>query len=152
MTVRTPDGIGPYQADSMRLRVVARDGKTSIVDASLDYGGHYIASVIVPATGIGALKAQLPSDGATPLTFDLWTDSPLAQQAAGDPAAVVPAAASPVAAPVVPGGARSTATNADPGPVLVLGGAILLVAACGAGLWLAARGRPSATGREAAGG
>jgi hypothetical protein len=136
MTVQTPDGLDPYQADQILLQVVARDGASSTVDASRDGGGPYVATVVVPASGIGALHAQLPSDGPSPLTFDLWSGRPLVQTAGG--MAEETAGADPAATPA----------GVDLGPVFVLGVAVAVSAALGGGLWLASRRRSARNGPE----
>jgi hypothetical protein len=138
MTVMTEDGVGPYLADPMSLQVVAKDGQMTSVPATQDREGHYVATVVVPTSGIGALRATLPSDGPAPLGFDLYGSAPVVQTA-GDPTVAQPApataavsaqATAPAPAPVVTTPATTTTTQ-GPAPIALL--VLVLVAALALG-------------------
>jgi hypothetical protein len=139
MTVMTGDGVGPYLADPMSLQVVAKDGQLTSVPATQDREGHYVATVVVPASGIGALRATLPSDGPAPLGFDLYGSAPVVQTA-GDPTVSQPApataaapaqATAPAPAPVVTTPATATTTQ-GPAPIALLVLALVAAFALGA--------------------
>jgi hypothetical protein len=86
MTVTTPDGEGPYDADPISLRVAGPTGAAVAFPAHRDRTGHYLATITVPSSGIARIAATLPSDGPEPLSWDLYAAPPVVGTAA-DPAA-----------------------------------------------------------------
>jgi len=87
MTVTTPDGEGPYDADPISLRVTGQTDAAVAFPAHRDRTGHYLATITVPASGIARIAATLPSDGPEPLSWELYYAAPPVAQPAADPAA-----------------------------------------------------------------
>jgi hypothetical protein len=96
MTVTTPDGEGPYDADPISVRVSGPSDAPVDVLAAHDGAGHYVATITVPPSGIGRISATLPSDGPQPLSWDLYAAPPIIGTAA-DPA-TAPSATTPAIA------------------------------------------------------
>ena len=71
MTVTTPDGEGPYDADPVSVRVSGPSDPAVAVLAKHDGTGHYVATITVPPSGIARISATLPSEGSQALTWDL---------------------------------------------------------------------------------
>jgi hypothetical protein len=117
MTVTTPDGEGPYDAEPISVRVSGPSDAAVDVLAVHDGSGHYVATITVPPSGIGRIAAILPSDGPQPLTWDLYVAPPIVGTAA-DPA-TAPSAATPAVADGLV-------------PVIALGIGAALVAVAGA--------------------
>ena len=135
MTVTTPDGEGPYDADPVSVRVSGPSDPAVAVLAKHDGTGHYVATITVPPSGIARISATLPSEGSQALTWDLYVAPPLVG-AAADPA-TAPSAAAPASAN-------------DVVPVITLGAGAALVAAVAAAALVADRRRkalPAGTGR-----
>jgi hypothetical protein len=96
MTVTTPDGEGPYDADPISVRVSGPSDAAVDVLAVRDGSGHYVATITVPPSGIARIAAILPSDGPQPLSWDLYA-APSIVGTAADPA-TAPSATTPALA------------------------------------------------------
>ncbi len=120
MTVTTPDGEGPYDADPISVRVSGRSGAPVDVLAVRDGPGHYVATITVPPSDIGRIAAILPSDGPEPLAWELYAAPPIIGTAPG------PGTAPTAATPATPAIADGLA------PVIALGLAAAVAAAAGA--------------------
>jgi hypothetical protein len=117
MTVTTPDGEGPYDADPISVRVSGPSDAPVDVLAVHDGSGHYVATITVPPSGMGRIAAILPSEGPQPLSWDLYAAPPTIATA------VDPATAPSAATPAIADGLV---------PVIALGIGAVLVAAAGA--------------------
>lgn len=133
MTVTTPDGEGPYDADPISVSVSGPSDAPVSVLAAHDGIGHYVATITVPPSGIGRISAMLPSDGPQPLSWDLYAAPPIVGTAAD------PAAAPSVATPAIADGLL---------PVVALGvGAALIAAAAAVAVDRRRKALPAGTGR-----
>jgi hypothetical protein len=134
MTVTTPDGEGPYDADPISVRVSGRSDAAVNVLARRDGPGHYLATITVPPSGIAQISATLPSDGPQPLSWDLYAAPPIVGTAA-DPATTPSAAPPAIADSLV--------------PVIALGvGAALVAAAAAVAVDRRRKALPAGTGRS----
>jgi hypothetical protein len=133
MTVTTPDGEGPYDADPISVRVSGPSDAAVDVLAVHDGSGHYTAAITVPASGIARIAAILPSDGPQPLSWDMYAAPPIV----GTPAD--PATAPSATTPAIADGLV---------PVIALGvGAALVAAAAVVAVDRRRKALPAGTGR-----
>ena len=134
MTVTTPDGEGPYDADPISVRVSGPADAAVNVLARRDGPGHYVATITVPPSGIAQISATLPSDGPQPLSWDLYAAPPTVGTVAD------PATTPTVATPAIGDGLL---------PVIALGiGAALVAAAAAVTVDRRRKALPAGTGRS----
>ena len=105
MTVNTPDGETPYNADPLTVRVFGDTEVFVDVLAVRDRPGHYVATITVPEGGIGRIYASIPTDADGPLAWQVYEGRPVVQPAAGaaTPEATTAPASEPLAWPIALG-------------------------------------------------
>jgi hypothetical protein len=138
----------PFNAEAMFVRVIPASGDAVDIVGRQDQPGHYVATVTVPAGGIGEVAFGLRGESCTAgtcqrsdlmFTIDDSTTPAIAPGAAvRAPEAGAPAAPVDETVPV-------TATN-DPQPLAVLGLVLASTALLGALVVVRARGRTLSAG------